>query len=223
MSPFAVPNLAPFVTDACVCRPKGCEIRPTHGEADKRRKTYVLVCLLCRQMMVKIAASAQAVAAPRPRRRRLAGARRFKPHERRRRVGRQSIRSIGAPCPCAAIAPSAPLAAMPKRNLAPAESLPWRAWYSLQRWRARAKRQLRVDPLCCLCKEQGRITPATIADHFPPHGGDYNAFMLGPLRSLCRPCHDGLQPWFKHRGYSSAIGDDGYPLDKNHPFNRSRS
>ena len=110
---------------------------------------------------------------------------------------------------------------MHARNLAPAQTLPWRAWYSLQRWRTRAKHQLRTDPLCCLCKEQGRVTPATIADHNPPHRGDYNAFLLGPLRSLCKPCHDGLQA-IKHKGYQSDVGDDGYPIDARHPFNKAR-
>jgi 5-methylcytosine-specific restriction enzyme A len=107
---------------------------------------------------------------------------------------------------------------MPKRNAAPAQTLPPRSWYSLQRWRVRAKHQLRVDPLCCLCRAKGDITLATVADHFPAHKGDFNAFMLGPIRSLCKKCHDGLQPAFKHKGYSSAIGLDGYPLDPRHPF-----
>jgi hypothetical protein len=31
-----------------------------------------------------------------------------------------------------------------------------------------------------LCSRQGRITPATIADHHPPHKGDWNKFRLGP-------------------------------------------
>jgi len=70
-----------------------------------------------------------------------------------------------------------------------------------------------------LVEEQGRITPATIADHHPPHGGDYNKFVLGPLRSLCRDCHQGAWATDK-RGYSSAIGDDGLPIDPKHPFNR---
>jgi 5-methylcytosine-specific restriction enzyme A len=113
---------------------------------------------------------------------------------------------------------------MPARNLAPAQTLAPRSWYSLQRWRTRAKHQLREQPVCALCEERGEITPATIADHFPPHGGDYRAFLLGPIRSLCKPCHDGLQPSFKHRGYKPDIGVDGYPLDPAHPFNaRGRS
>jgi|SRR5580704_226375 5-methylcytosine-specific restriction protein A len=111
---------------------------------------------------------------------------------------------------------------MPKRNIAPAQTLPVRSWYSLQRWRTRAKHQLSIEPLCALCKEQGRITPATVADHFPAHDGDYNLFLTGPIRSLCAPCHDGLQPAFKHKDYSSAIGDDGYPIDPKHPTYRTR-
>lgn len=68
---------------------------------------------------------------------------------------------------------------MPPRNLAPAQTLPWRDWYSLQRWRTRAKHQLQVSPLCCLCEKRGRIVPAIVADHHPRHGGDYNKFMWG--------------------------------------------
>ena len=64
---------------------------------------------------------------------------------------------------------------MPARNSAPAQTMPVRAWYSLQRWRTRAKHQLRVEPLCRLCKAKGLVVPATNADHFPAHGGDYNA------------------------------------------------
>jgi 5-methylcytosine-specific restriction enzyme A len=111
---------------------------------------------------------------------------------------------------------------MPKRALAPAQTMPVRAWYSMQRWRRRAKHQLRTEPLCCLCKAKGEITPATVADHSPPHKGDFNAFMLGPIRSLCAPCHDGLQPAFKHKGFRRDIGEDGYPLDPRHPTYRVR-
>ena len=110
---------------------------------------------------------------------------------------------------------------MHARNLDPARTLHWRSWYSLQSWRRRAKHQLAAHPLCALCEEQGRIIPATIADHHPAHMGDYNAFVLGPLRSLCKPCHDGLSG-FVHRGYRPDIGVDGYPLDPRHPWYRAR-
>jgi 5-methylcytosine-specific restriction protein A len=75
-----------------------------------------------------------------------------------------------------------------------------------------------VEPLCVLCSRQGRITPASIADHHPPHKGDWNKFRLGPIRSLCRDCRN--RQWANDaHGYSSAIGDDGLPIDPAHPFN----
>ena len=63
------------------------------------------------------------------------------------------------------------------------------------------------------------ITAATIADHDPPHKGDWNAFRRGPLQSLCVDCHKGKWADDK-RGYRCDIGDDGLPIDPNHPFNR---
>jgi 5-methylcytosine-specific restriction protein A len=83
---------------------------------------------------------------------------------------------------------------------------------------AKAHHQLRIEPLCALCLERNPVTPATIADHHPPHKGDWNAFRLGPLRSLCADCHN--RQWaIDARGYRSDIRDDGFPLDPRHPFN----
>ena len=96
---------------------------------------------------------------------------------------------------------------------------PRRVWYGLALWKTRRAHQLRIEPLCCLYEAEGRVTGATIADHHPAHGGDYTAFVRGPLRSLCAPCHDQLQG-FKHKGYSSEIGADGYPTDPRHPWYR---
>jgi 5-methylcytosine-specific restriction enzyme A len=109
---------------------------------------------------------------------------------------------------------------MHARNLAPAQTLPWRSWYNLQSWRTRAKHQLQIEPLCALCEKQGRITPATIADHHPRHGGDYNKFVLGPLRSLCRDCHQGQWAADK-RGDRDDVEDNGMPTDPAHPFNKN--
>jgi hypothetical protein len=51
---------------------------------------------------------------------------------------------------------------------------PRKTWYSLQQWKNRRTHQLRIEPLCRLCMEQNRLTPATVADHIEPHLGDYN-------------------------------------------------
>jgi len=42
-----------------------------------------------------------------------------------------------------------------------------------------------IEPLCRLCLEAGRVTLATVADYVVPHRGDFTAFRLGQLRSLC--------------------------------------
>lgn len=112
---------------------------------------------------------------------------------------------------------------MPARAINP-EQKPWRSWYSLQRWRRRAKFQLQCEPLCVECQRHGQITPATIADHVVPHRGVWNDFRLGKLQSLCASCHahrQGDGAW--HGGsYSGSIGDDGFPIDSAHPFNKAR-
>jgi 5-methylcytosine-specific restriction enzyme A len=98
---------------------------------------------------------------------------------------------------------------------------PRKVWYGTQLWKNRRADQLAKEPICALCFAKGEITSATVADHIEPHKGNYNAFVLGPLRSLCAPCHDALQG-FTHKGYSREIGLDGYPIDLAHPFNRQR-
>jgi 5-methylcytosine-specific restriction endonuclease McrA len=104
--------------------------------------------------------------------------------------------------------------------LAP-QSQPWRSWYGLRRWRNRAADQIRREPLCAQCLADGRIIPANVADHNPPHNGVWNAFRLGPLQSLCFDCHK--RKWANDaHGYRCDIGDDGLPVDPNHPFNVRR-
>jgi 5-methylcytosine-specific restriction protein A len=108
---------------------------------------------------------------------------------------------------------------MPARLADPARTHNWRSWYGLLAWKKRSRHQLMVEPLCLLCSRQGRVTAATVADHNPPHKGDWNKFRLGPLQSLRRDCHN--RKWASDRhGCRCDIGDDGYPIDPKHPFNR---
>jgi 5-methylcytosine-specific restriction enzyme A len=93
---------------------------------------------------------------------------------------------------------------------------PRKSWYGLALWKARRANQLAKEPLCRLCLDAGEVTGATIADHRPPCGSDFNAFVQGNLRSLCSAHHDALSG-FVHRGYRPDIGADGFPLDPNHP------
>ena len=103
-----------------------------------------------------------------------------------------------------------------------ADSSVGRSWYSLQRWRTRTKHQLRIEPLCALVSRPVEITPGDDRGSSPPPRPPPERVHAGvELRSLCKACHDGLSG-FVHKGYSSAIGVDGYPIDPAHPFNRRR-
>ena len=100
---------------------------------------------------------------------------------------------------------------MPKRHD------PANAWYGLARWQRRRRVQLRDHPLCRLCLQlHGIVTPAIVADHVEPHHGDRQRFETGALQSLCKKCHDAVKRTVEQRGYSTAIGADGWPVDRAH-------
>ena len=92
-----------------------------------------------------------------------------------------------------------------------------RDWYGLGRWKTRARFQMQTHPLCKHCLEKGLVVKAVIADHVKPHRGDWNSFWLGELQSLCRHCHESGKKYAEQRGFRSDIGEDGWPLDRNHP------
>lgn len=53
-------------------------------------------------------------------------------------------------------------------------------------WRAIRMEQLSHEPLCRMCTEQGKVTPATDVDHID---GDSHNNRPSNLQSLCRPHH----------------------------------
>jgi 5-methylcytosine-specific restriction protein A len=91
----------------------------------------------------------------------------------------------------------------------------WQKLYGTERWRKRARYQLRSHPLCCFCLEESRVT---VADHVEPHHGNSAKFFLGRLQSLCRLHHDSSKRRQEARGYDTRIGPDGMPVDPRHPF-----
>ena len=102
------------------------------------------------------------------------------------------------------------------------DARPWASWYGRQRWRIRARRQLREHPLCNKCLQRGHVVPATVADHVTPHRGDQQAFWFGQLQSLCAPCHSRFKQIEEVHGYSTDIDADGWPIDPRHPANAGR-
>jgi 5-methylcytosine-specific restriction enzyme A len=93
-------------------------------------------------------------------------------------------------------------------------------WRRTARWLRLRRQQLQRQPLCVFCTSAGRGTAATVADHVVPHRGDEKLFWFGKLQSLCAPCHDTIKRQQEVKGFTTAVGADGWPVDQNHPVNR---
>lgn len=67
------------------------------------------------------------------------------------------------------------------------------ALYNLWIWRKPGGLRAQVlarDPLCVECLKDGKLTPATEADHKEPHNGDYEMFVdIDGCQGLCRTHH----------------------------------
>jgi hypothetical protein len=73
-----------------------------------------------------------------------------------------------------------------------------------------------------MCLEGGRVTPATVCDHVDPDTKrTEERFFAGPFQSLCDAepwrCHSRRKQREERKGYSRAVGVDGFPLDPRHP------
>lgn len=102
-------------------------------------------------------------------------------------------------------------------ELRSAAALIYRKYYKTKLWARRRFEQLRDKPYCEYCASRGRTTVASVADHVIPHKGDWHLFCEGTLQSLCEPCHSRVKQSEEVKGFSSAVGPDGVPLDAKHP------
>ena len=101
-----------------------------------------------------------------------------------------------------------------RRTARSREGAAWQALYNTTRWRKLRLIHLGSEPLCRMCMDEGRITPATICDHVVPHKGDPDLFFAGPFQSLCKPCHDRHAQSRDRTGKPPpVIGLDGWPID----------
>ena len=90
----------------------------------------------------------------------------------------------------------------------------YRAWYKTTIWKQIRRNHLAAYPLCRMCEQEGRTTPATVCDHIKQHGGDWSLFVTGPFQSLCKPCHDRHAQRRDRTGQETkAIGLDGWPVE----------
>lgn len=74
------------------------------------------------------------------------------------------------------------------------------------------RRRLQAEPLCRMCRQNGRVTPATVPDHIKPisQGGTNEP---DNIQCLCLECHNLKTR--KDMGYRlrQAIGVDGWPIE----------
>lgn len=85
--------------------------------------------------------------------------------------------------------------------------------YNTKLWRSRRADQLQREPLCRFCRQMGRLTPATVADHIIPHRGDL-ALFWGELQSLCAPCHSGPKQAMEKSGRIRGCDVNGNPIGR---------
>ena len=58
------------------------------------------------------------------------------------------------------------------------------------RWERVRRMHLAAEPLCRMCHEAGRVTPAVLVDHITPIRDGGAILDDSNLQSLCRACHD---------------------------------
>ena len=95
----------------------------------------------------------------------------------------------------------------------------YRQWYQTPDWRRARAACLAREPWCRECAQHGRKTRSTIAHHSRAHRGNW-ALFIDPSNheGWCKNCHDTVAQQTERLGYSTKIGADGMPLDRNHPF-----
>ena len=101
------------------------------------------------------------------------------------------------------------------------EAQAWRRLYKSAAWRNGRLAFLSQHPLCQRCEAEGRVTAAAVVNHRKPHKGDLTLFFAwSNWEATCKPHHDADIQSEEARGFSKAIGRDGWPTDHRHPANR---
>jgi len=103
------------------------------------------------------------------------------------------------------------------------EAEAYRKLYQTKRWKHLREVALLRDLFTCQrcgCHlKRGRTHPqSAVVHHIKAHKGDLELFYdSGNLQSVCWTCHSGAIQSEEARGYSTEIGQDGWPVDANHP------
>jgi 5-methylcytosine-specific restriction protein A len=93
----------------------------------------------------------------------------------------------------------------------------WHHLYNTAQWKRLRLNWLTNNPVCVLCWQLNKVTPATVVDHKTAHKGNTELFYSDAnLQSLCKPCHDTTKARQEHRGYLQGCNANGLPLDPKH-------
>lgn len=97
----------------------------------------------------------------------------------------------------------------------------YRHLYKSTAWRKGRLAFLAQHPLCERCQVNKRVTTATVVNHRKPHKGDTALFFdWRNWEPACKHHHDADIQSEERRGFSTAVGLDGWPVDDRHPANR---
>ena len=105
------------------------------------------------------------------------------------------------------------------------EAAEYRKLYATKHWRHLREQVLLRDGFRCQHRgcgamlKRGRSHPrSAVVHHLKPHKGDEELFFdIDNLQAVCWTCHSGDIQSAEVRGYSTEIGDDGWPIDQSHP------
>ena len=90
-----------------------------------------------------------------------------------------------------------------------------------RRWRKIRAQFLAEHPLCVMCEQEGRTSPAMELDHIQKHGGNPELFYdISNLQGLCCFHHRSIKAQMERTGVARGNGIDGKPLDPNHHWNK---
>jgi 5-methylcytosine-specific restriction endonuclease McrA len=88
-------------------------------------------------------------------------------------------------------------------------------------WQKARLNFLTQNPLCLYCKQEEKLTRATVVDHSVPHRGDMDLFWdESKWIALWAHHHNSTAQIRDLNGFLPGTEADGNPMDPNHPWNK---
>jgi 5-methylcytosine-specific restriction endonuclease McrA len=80
------------------------------------------------------------------------------------------------------------------------------------KWQQSREVFLLNNPLCVMCKAEGKINAASVVDHIEPHKGDLKLFWRrSNWQPICKWHHDSVKQRMERGTLAPPIGLDGWP------------